>query len=200
MFLGRIITKNKTFKPLDFIEKTSELVVDNTIPTLIIGRDNAEEIYGKEKIRVLNKQIEPNVYWTFRKTERRVDYEDNLNLFYERIKKYLNTKVEYVYYNIFTEENERTIKFIDWLYNGKKKYVYIHNEHLYIYSGGKKVIGLSLRDIEYIGKDKQKVIGKIKNNPNNIVIENKDFISFEFLQLIGDNEKFIPYLYFLTKE
>lgn len=198
MYLGRIITKSKNFESLDFIEKTSSREIDNSVPTLIIGRAVAEEIYGKDKVKILDKQIEPNVYWTFRKTERRVDYEEDVKSFYDRVKKFAFAKVEYSYFSIFVEDLERTKKFIKWLYEGGKKTIYISHNHIYIYFNG-KVYGISLMDIEYIGKNKNDVIEKIKQNKNNAVVESKDFISPQFLQLIEDSNILVPYLYFLTK-
>jgi hypothetical protein len=49
MNIGRIITKNKNIDTLDFVDVTSDISsIDNFVPTLIIGKKQAEEIYGKE--------------------------------------------------------------------------------------------------------------------------------------------------------
>ena len=82
MYIGRIITKGKNLETLDFVEVTTKFEKgDNSIPTLIIGKENAEKIYGKENIHVLDKKIEDNVYWTFGKLERRNDFERDLQSF-----------------------------------------------------------------------------------------------------------------------
>ena len=72
MYIGRIITKNKNINTLDFVDVTKNVgSIDNFTPTLIIGKKKAEEIYGKENIKVLDKKITNNVSWTFDKVERR---------------------------------------------------------------------------------------------------------------------------------
>ena len=82
MVIGRIITNDKKLRVLDFVEKVNVIAkYDDKIPTLIIGKDIAEELYGKENIKVLNKQINDYTYWTFSKSERRVEFEKDLEKF-----------------------------------------------------------------------------------------------------------------------
>ena len=58
MNIGRIITKNKNIDTLDFVDVTEHIGnIDNFIPTLIVGKKNAEEIYGKDNVKVLDKKI-----------------------------------------------------------------------------------------------------------------------------------------------
>ena len=59
MFLGQVITKNNTIETLDFINVTSDTAVsDNaTIYTLVIGKQLAETLYGKENVHILDKTI-----------------------------------------------------------------------------------------------------------------------------------------------
>ena len=55
MIIGRIITDSKRIKPLEFVEKTDRISVhDDKIPTLIVGKTIAEELYGKDNIKELN--------------------------------------------------------------------------------------------------------------------------------------------------
>ena len=81
-YIGRIITTGKIDGVSEFIDVTKDTssVVDNDtkIPTLIIGYKKAQEICGSLKTR--DRQIGKNLYWTFSKRERRVDYEPDLEL------------------------------------------------------------------------------------------------------------------------
>jgi hypothetical protein len=69
MNIGRIISNKENIDTLDFVDVTENIgSIDNFIPTLIIGKKKAEEIYGKDNIKVLDKKISQNVSWTFDKT------------------------------------------------------------------------------------------------------------------------------------
>ena len=51
MNIGRIISNKENIDTLDFVDVTKNIgSIDNFIPTLIIGKKKAEEIYGKENI------------------------------------------------------------------------------------------------------------------------------------------------------
>ena len=64
MYLGRIITKSKNVDTIDFVDITNDksFAKDCTIPTLVIGKKNAQELVGKENIHFLDKKISDNLY------------------------------------------------------------------------------------------------------------------------------------------
>ena len=80
--LGYILTKNKVNNIVDFVSVIKDIseIDDTTKPLLIVGLHNAK-IYSKN-FSILNKKIDNNIFWTFGKTERRVDYEKDLESFY----------------------------------------------------------------------------------------------------------------------
>ena len=202
MYLGRIITKSKKLPVLDFIEITSDTgKITNEIPTLIIGRKIAEEFYGKDKIKVLNKKIEKNIYWTFAKNERRNDFEEELKRFNDRIIQEILAKINYDYFNIFFESIEESKNFINWLYGEEKKYIYVLDSHLYIYNPlNEKTVGFSLMDAEYIGKNSEDIYEKIKSNPNNVILNSDNFLTPSMRSLFSNYAIAVPYLYFLRTE
>ena len=202
MYIGKVVTKSKTLPIIDYVQIVADYdASDNSIPTLIIGKSKAESIFGKERIKVLDKKIENNVYWTFAKNERRVDFEADIDAFNDIIIGKLKGAGKYSYYNIFTEDADRTKKFIDWLYTGKRKIIYIIGKHLYMYAPRTDtVFGISLEDIEYTGKDGNAVLDKIKDNKNNIIIYDDNFISQRLRLSILNCQYLIPYLYFLKGE
>lgn len=202
MYIGKVVTKSKTLPVIDYVQIVAEYdAADTSKPTLIIGKTKAESIFGKGKIKVLDKKIEDNVYWTFAKNERRIDFEADIDAFNDIIIGKLKGAVKYSYYNIFTEDADRTKKFIDWLYTGKRKIIYIIGKHLYMYAPRTDtVFGISLEDIEYTGKDGNAVLDKIKDNKNNIIIYDDNFISQHLRLSILNCQYLIPYLYFLKGE
>ena len=195
MFLGKIISKNKLHDIPFFIEVTEELC-DSSIPTLIIGKKRAIDLFGSENIHVLDKKIKENVYWTFAKNERRVDYEEDLRKFIDLITKSLNKFVNYYFVNIFTESLSFLKKFIKYVYNNERKSVYVTKKHIYIY-GGKSVIGLSRDYFDYVGIDSDKVVKKIKSNPKNTVLTDGE-ISPDIVKFAKSNNILIPYLHYMT--
>lgn len=199
MNIGRIITKNKNIDTLDFVDVTENFgSVDNFVPTLIIGKQNAENIFGKEKIRVLDKNIESNIYWTFDKTEKRNEFERDLNEFNNMLVKTINKNIKYEFFNVFTEPIYRIKKLIKFIKSNNEKYIYIYNEHIYMYYQN-KVYGLSLSDVKYLGINPKKVLNMFKTNKNNHITYNTDFLSNKMKKIIKDNKILIPYFYFLYK-
>ena len=195
MFLGRIISNSKQLDVPLFIEITDKC--DNySIPTLIIGKKRAIELFSAENIHVLDKKIQENVYWTFAKNERRVDFEEDLKNFINLLVKKIDFSVNYYFINIFTEKYSFLKKFINYIYSDELKSVYVTKKHIYIYSG-KSVIGLSRYDLDYIGVDSDKVINKIKSNPKNIVFTENE-IRPDIVKFSKSNNIIVPYLYYIT--
>ena len=195
MFLGRIVTKSK-IEDIPFFIEITENPGDFSIPTLIIGKKHAIDLFGVENIHVLDKKIQENVYWTFAKNERRVDYEEELKKFVNSIENKVNHSVNYYFINIFTEKLSFLKKFIKYIYNNERKSVYVTSKHIYIY-GGKNVIGLSRGDFEYIGIDSDKVIEKIKSNPSNIVFTEYE-IDQNIVKFAKSSNIIIPYIHYIT--
>lgn len=199
MSLGRIISKNQNIDTLDFVDVTDNYgSIDNFVPTLIIGKKKAEEIFGKDKVKVLNKRITPNISWTFDKTERRNEFEHDLEEFNSSLIKTVLKNVRYEFFNIYIEPLSRIKKLISFIKSPKIKYIYIFNNHIYMYY--KNIVhGISLNDIEYIGINKKRILHMLKDNVSNIIIKDNNFLSKKMKQIIKDDKILVPYLYFLTK-
>lgn len=194
MYLGRIVTKNKNFTPIDIILKTDKYSVGNdNIPTLIIGKKNAEEIFGAENIRVLNKKICDNTFWEFAKTERRNDFERGVKDFYKYIFDEIRKNVKYYFFNIFLERYDRIKDFIRYMYSNVNKTIVVINKHIYIYSS-QSVIGLSIEQLNYIGIDTNKIISRISLNPCNKIVDYEKLLSNDTKKLISDDKFLIPYI------
>ena len=195
MFLGRIVTKSKMPDVPFFIEVT-ENAGNFDIPTLIVGKKRAIELFGRENIHLLDKKVRENVFWTFAKNERRVDYEDDVKKFIDMLTKSVKGGVKYYFINIFTEKLSFLKKFIKYIRNDERKSVYVTKKHIYIY-GGKNVLGISRGDFEYDGIDSDKVIEKIKANPQNIVFT-EDEISSDIVKFANNSSIIVPYLHYIT--
>lgn len=199
MYIGRIISNKENIDTLDFVDVTKNIgSIDNFIPTLIIGKKKAEEIYGKENIKVLDKKITNNVSWTFDKVERRNEYERDLKAFNDSLIKTIKKNIKYEFFNIYIEPISRIKKLISFIKSPKIKYIYIFNDHIYMYYKN-IVYGISLSDIQYLGINKNRILRLLNSNSSNIIIENNDFLSKKMRQIIKEDKILIPYLYFLSK-
>lgn len=199
MYIGRIISNKENIDTLDFVDVTKNIgSIDNFIPTLIIGKKKAEEIYGKENIKVLDKKITNNVSWTFDKVERRNEYERDLKMFNDSLIKTIKKNIKYEFFNIYIEPISRIKKLISFIKSPKIKYIYIFNDHIYMYYNN-VVYGISLSDIQYLGINKNRILRLLNSNSSNIIVENHDFLSKKMRQIIKEDKILIPYLYFLSK-
>jgi hypothetical protein len=57
------------------------------------------------------------------------------------------------------------------------------------------VIGFSLKDIDYVGKDRKKIFSRIYKNKNNVLIDIKDALSYDAKTALSGYSYVIPYLY-----
>lgn len=200
MYIGRIITKNKNFDTLDFVDITSDTTkIDNTIPTLIIGRQTAETLYGGENIHVLDKKVGDNVYWTYSKLERRNDFEKDIEKFNNKLFKNLMSQVSYEYISPFTTDYSTVKKILGSLKDNKTKIGYIFDQHLYILYNN-IVYGLSFVEMEYVGIKRDKIMSRILNSKKVKIVPNTNFLSRNMRKLIKDNKIIIPYAYFLKEK
>lgn len=196
-FIGQICTDAK-FDCIDFFKVLSDFdKIDVTIPTLIVGWQKAQKIFGTQ-VNILNKKINDNVFWTFSKMEKRIDYENDIIYFYNLCVDKIKKDVKYTYMNILTMKYSRIKDFIRFIENSEKKVLFIDNNMIYIYVKH-SVIGLSFNDFDYLNINKDKIIRKIKANGSIVLLQNDTFMSKRIKQII--NDKFlIPYFFYLSKE
>lgn len=194
MVIGRIITNDKKLRVLDFVEKVNVIAkYDDKIPTLIIGKDIAEELYGKENIKVLNKQINDYTYWTFSKSERRVEFEKDLEKFNMMLFNKLSKSIKYHFFDVITAPLSSIKSFISFLKNDAPKTCYITKQHIYI-SHKKWVFGVSLDTLIYLGISKDKIINKIKQIKSIRLITEEHYFSTEMNKYIKGNKILLAYL------
>ena len=98
MFIANVITNGNATGVTEMAERISNFEnADTSKPTLIIGKKNAESIFGKENIKVLDRNINENIVWTYAKNERRDDYLEGIKSFNSFIFGALKQKVKYKY-------------------------------------------------------------------------------------------------------
>lgn len=195
IYLANIITKTN-IKVSSFFNITSDFnSVDKNIPTLIIGWKETKEIFPNQNI--LDNKIDGNIYWTFSKREKRYKYESDLKYFLEQVLIFLNKNVNYHFFNYLLSTENKKNNFINYINKGNCS-IYKNSRFIYIYNFIDKItLGISLKDLYYIGINIKDFIDNLNTNKNNIICENINFIDEESFFFIKDNIKSVAYLNYL---
>ena len=189
--LGYIVTDRK-LKDIDgFVEQVNDIsLADSTKPILVVGWKNAKNCDGYTSI--LEKQLGENIYWTFSKSESRSDFEADLQTFYSIIYNNILNNINYNYIDIFKLKYNKLKKLYSILSSREDKNIYISNGVVYILHEG-SVLGLSLTVLEYCGIKTEKVLQRIKSNPNNNVFEDDNKFVFKLTKRLGNKKYAVPY-------
>lgn len=170
-----------------------ELVPD--IPTLIIGWERTKAEYPDASI--IEWKVADNVYWTYGKYERRDKYEVNIKKFQDLSFKKFVESLEYVFYDVLLTPPERFESFLTSLGSDNKKTIYVTGDMMYLYyNGTNKVVGLSLRDCDYLNEfTKKRIFSSVYNSNTVNLLKNNDEISKEIRYKAKGRAYILPYLY-----
>lgn len=197
MYIANVITNGSATGVTEMAERISNFEnADMSKPTLIIGKKNAESIFGKENIKVLNRNIKDNIVWTYAKNERRDDYLEGIKNFNSFVFDALKQKVKYKYFDVFHTNYSTVRDFILYMGNKQRKVAYLKKEHIYFYTKN-SVYGLDLRECEYLGIKKEKIVNIIKNAKNISFVSDLKENSIELDEYLSSNAYLIPYIYYL---
>lgn len=193
MYVGNIVT-DTPIKDGDFRVCLSMDVIDETLPTLIVGWKNVRGIYGND-VSILHKKINERTYWTFNRRERKIDFEKDLESFKELCINSFGENIPYVYLDLLYGKKRINYRIIKKLLSLKNTTTYIDvNGMVYIYSD-KIIFGIDLNVLEFFEGKKEKVINKLKNVKNNVFVDNEIFNSNGSLIIKVKNKKrLIPYI------
>lgn len=188
-YIGNIISKYKVESFSDFINVTDSIDnVDLSLPTLIIGWEETKSFFPEANI--LEHNIKDNIFWTFAPRVRRNEFERDLAAFKTTVVKYINKKVKYAYFNVFTASLTDIKKVITYI-RKKKSIIFISYNMIYLLYG-EKVIGFSFNDAEYLGISREKIMKLLKGNT---IVFNNDFLSERDKRTFYGNNIIPPYLY-----
>lgn len=196
---GNIVSKSKVDANPSLFNITDSLdrcIPD--IPTLIIGLDNAKSMIPG--FSILEKDYRDK-HWTYSKTERRCDYEDDLEKFCsDAISGMLKSSAVYKYVDFTSLGLERVIKMLEFAKNRMKKTVFLTKgaSFAFIYVPElKTVFGLSLSLCEYIGIPKGKALKRIRNAE---YVRDTSFMGQVLRNAVGSDTHLIPVAYSMVKK
>ncbi len=189
--LGYIVTDRKINNVKDFVGVVNDIsLADPTKPILLVGIENAKK--NIKDFSILKKKANDNLFWTFKKTEKRVDFENDIDYFYNYIINNITSNIKYYYINILKLRYNKIKKLYNILFSGEKKYIYISNNMLYILYNG-NILGISISIMEYMKIDIKKFFRKLYSNKNNIICTNASECVKSVKAEIGNKKYVIPY-------
>lgn len=196
--LGYIVSKRKINNIVDFVGLVDDVnkIEDPTKPFIIVGLNEVKDL---PNFSILNKKLDENKFWTFGKTERRVDYERDLENFYEYVLDKEISNIKYYYINILNIKYTRIKSLINIINSNEKKYIYISNDMIYLYYKN-YILGISIKILKYINIDIKKVFRKLYRNKSNIIYNIDSFLTTEMKRVITNKKYVIPYFISILEE
>lgn len=192
--LGYIVSDRKLSNIKNFIKQVDDISkADLSKPTLIVGLDMAKAV-KTEGFSILQKKIDENLFWTFKKTERRTDYEKDIINFYNYIINYNLNNIKYYYINIINLKYNNLKKLINYIFSNQKKYIFISNNGMLYVLHDKIVLGLSLEIMRYIGINTCRILDRLRSNENNVICDDVSGCLKDIRIEVGNNRYIIPYL------
>ncbi len=193
MKIANIVSINKINVSDEFnvVETMGDII--HGLPTLIVGIEIVIENYPD--FNILNFEIEPNIYWTFRRTEKRDKFDEDFKFFIRKVYDVLTKDLSYVFVDPIQYNKPSMLKIIKKINSLKEIVSYVHGDMIYIY-GEKIIFGLDLRLISYIGLNSDKIKSKIKEK-SDVFLDGPDIL-IEYkgnVETLGNKVRYIPYLY-----
>ena len=197
MEIANIVSTSKINVGPEFnvVESMDEIVYAD-LPTLIVGYDMTCDLYGEDNLNVLNRKIKKNIFWTFKRNEKRqicdVDIEDFIRYSYRQ---YTN-KLNYVDLDLIQDNPIKIRKIVKKLLSLSNPISYeTENNVIYIYSDN-IIFGLDLNVFEYLELDIEKIRKKVKDNSSVFLSETELLIEYaNHLDRLDNDIKLIPFLY-----
>lgn len=198
MKIANIVSSQKVDAPQEFnIVKSIDSIIIG-LPTLIIGYEYVCKNYPDFDIS--NLSLDKDLYWTFKKTEKRDKYTEDLNRFISKVYKDLTSSILYVFIDPIQYKRKSIIKIIKKIKSLNKIITYKYNNIMYMY-GDNLLFGIDLTLLKYLDVNIDKIITKIKKisthflSDDSILIECKKGIEY-----LDNKIRYIPFLYSLKHE
>jgi len=189
--IGYIVTDRKLNDIEGFVEQVNDYSeADPAKPILIIGWQNAKTFEGYNNI--LDRKLGDKLFWTFKKSESRYEFEQDLKKFYAFVRNNILNNLEYYYIDILKLKYSKLKKLYNIFNSDDRKNIYINNGLIYTMYNN-KVLGVSLEVLEYCGIKRDKVLSLLDSNPNNMLFYNTSRGLNKLSRFLGNKKYAIPY-------
>ena len=198
MLIANIVSATNVNVSCDFNVVNSLDQTVQGIPTLIIGWDYVKTKYPNYNI--INRKLDENLYWTFKKTEKRELHDEDIYHFVENAYKRLIKDITYTFIDPILLSRKSIKKILKEVSKNNKVISYKHDDMIYIYFNT-FIFGIDLELTEFIGLNTEKLLNKIKNKSKIFLDKNTIFIEYnKRIENLDNQVKYIPYLYSIENE
>jgi len=197
IFQQEIINKENIINYYNNIEEKN-----NNLPTLIIGWKLTKNIFGEENVTILNKKIKDNLFWTFSKKEKQIDYNEDVEKFINQLPEDFikNIKFEHIDPLIIKLNSLDQLLYYIFKKEDKKINCYVASNNTIYFSKvnsktekNNKIFSINLNVIDFLGWDRYLLINEIKNNSQLFITEINKNIEKVFKK-IDNYYIYLPYL------
>jgi hypothetical protein len=191
--IANILSKNNIDVSQDFnvVDSIDKIILG--IPTLIVGFDLTESLYPD--FDVLDICVKDDIYWTFKKIEKRDKFNEDLDWFITKVYSDLIKDVNYLFVDPILLKPKTLIKIVRKIYSIENLTTYVYNDMVYIY-GDKIVFGIDLKLFKFIGFDTKKLKDKINNISTDFLDDDDILIEYKnIVETLGNSVRYIPYLF-----
>lgn len=198
MKIANIVSKTNLNVSKDFNVVSSMDEIIHGLPTLIVGFDVVNKHYPE--FDITNREVEPNLYWIFKRTERRDDFEIGLRWFRDKVISDLGKEISYVFVDLMQYKKKTLCKIARKFLKTEKKFSVVFNDMVYIY-GENIIFGVDLKLFRFAELDADKLKNTIRAKStvflgvDDILIEDKNIINELGIQI-----RYLPYLLSIRHE
>lgn len=197
MIIGNIFSTTKVIVPSEFKVVDNLDKIDTSLPTLIVGWEYIDTNYPSYNI--LDRTLEPGLYWTFKRTERRELHDEDLYNFFTICYQKLVEKITYTFIDPI-HFPIRMIKKCIRKFNSMEYVVTFENNDMYYIYSDNVILGIDLFLLKYMQLNCSKIISRIKNKSN--IVLSGDEIKKEYshnLSMLNNDFKYIPFLHSINQ-
>ena len=127
-------------------------------------------------------------------------HEEDLYYFIKKCYEIFVSKSNYIYIDFILFENKKILNIFDNIKESSKKIGFQTENKIYI-NVDNLIYGIDLNVIDYIGKDRNKLINYLKNHISVLFINNEILIEYkDYMDKLNNKLKYIPYIYSVENE
>ena len=198
MYLANIVSTDKEKVSEDFNVVTSLDDIIQGLPTLIIGFDYIKK--NHHEYNILDRKLNDNTFWTFRKVEKRELHDSDIFLFSTYVYENIANKVQYFYIDPLQISFKNTKKFLKLFYSANPivyKFTDESKGHEMLYILINTVIyGVDINFLKYMGFKTNRILNDVKNLAGVFLEGNNIFIEYQKgLEFLDNQVKYVPLLY-----
>ena len=193
MKIGNIVSTTKIDVSEDFNVAQSLGDIIQGLPTLIVGWDFIKKNYPNYDI--IERKLDDNLYWTFKKTERRELNEEDIYNFKQATYANLIKDIKYVFIDPIQQDRKIIKKIIKKILSIKEIISYTHDNMIYLY-GENVIFGIDLSLLDFLGYLPSKITQLLSKNTHVSLTKESIFIEYrKRIENLDNQVKYIPFLY-----